>query len=410
MNESPVAAQANGHAVAPLADDLPAGVVAEEMPPPPPADPLDLWYAEAFEGYPPAETPVCEALGLGPGRPTCLVAYAGSGKTFLAADLAMAVSDPSDYATCWGDLVIDRQGPVVFLDGEVGKHKTWKRFQRLAYGRGKTFKDWGKRLAWRSYPKFSLGMKDAEEILTQVCEGKVLCVVDSLKRLLVGVDQNDNAASELLAILARVSEVTGCAFFLIHHEGKPSGDGAKEARFRGRGTSGFQDEWGSQWALTPKGGALYLEQGKAEDANGPQPFYLRLEDIGERDPALRYTPGIRVVRLSEDEVERLQEQQEERAETLGPMKEAMRSALAALKARGPLSYGDLVSYTRGQTNLRKVAIEKLVEQGSILTRKEGNKNVHYLLDSSGSGTSTARYHTGSGTYRGGTRGEDDEDA
>lgn len=391
-------------------DDLPGGLQGEEIPKPPPANPLDLWAAEEFEGYPAADDFVCEALGLCPGRPACLVAPAGSGKSWLLADIALAVSDPSDYATCWGDMTIDRQGPVVYLDCEVGKKATWRRLQRLAYGRGKKLSDWGKRLLWRSFPKFSLTLKEAEEILLEVCAGKVLCCIDSLVRMLAGADENDASSGAYVAILARVSEATGCSFLLLHHEGKSDPNNPRAASQRGRGTSAFQGEWASQWAMTKTDGVMLLEQGKLESGKESEPFSLRLEDIGERDPVLRCTPGIRLVTVSQEEAETLKEERQQAKGDSPPMQNAMRSALAVLRARGAIPYGELREFMTGQTNLRKAAIEKLVEKGSILTRREANKTIHYLPDQGGTGTSPPGSHSETGTSRAGTNrrfGDDD---
>lgn len=391
-------------------DDLPGGLQSEVVPKPPPANPLDLWAAEEFEGYPDADDYVCEALGICPGRPACLVAPAGSGKSWLLLDIALAVSDPSDYATCWGDKIVDRQGDVVYLDCEVGKKATWRRLQRLAYGRGKKLSDWKKRLLWRSYPKFSLTLKEAEDILLEVCAGKVLCCIDSLVRMLAGADENDASSGAYLAILARVSEATGCSFLLLHHEGKSDPNNPRAASQRGRGTSAFQGEWASQWALSKTDGVMLLEQGKLESGKEAEPFSLRLEDIGDRDPVLRCTPGIRLVPVSQEEAETLKEERKQARDDSQPMQKAMGSALAVLRARGPLPYGELREYMTGQTNLRKAAIEKLVEKGSILTKREGNRTLHFLPDQVGTGTSGSGYHSNTGTSGAGTTrryGDDD---
>ncbi len=64
----------------------------------------------------PAIPYVCERLHLAPGRPVCLVGYAGAGKTMLAYDLALAVAAPPQTgATFWGGLKVDGVGKSLNL-------------------------------------------------------------------------------------------------------------------------------------------------------------------------------------------------------------------------------------------------------------------------------------------------------
>lgn len=360
--------------------------------------------AEVPETLPP--TPwVCERLHLAPGRPCCLVGYAGAGKTLLAADLALAVAAPEDSGvTFWGGLVPDRRGKVLLLDFEVGTDLTQRRLLRLATGRWMRLKDWSGRLGYSSFPRWSLVSRGAEEQLIETLRGHTLCIIDSLTAITPGADENGREMADHLALLTRVSEATGCAILILHHEGKPSQDGPRAAHLRGRGSSAIQGIWSSQWALSSLGeGRLKLEHGKSQFEGGARPDIhcqicdvhddegqrvgVRLAPVGPVEPAASFDPQA--------------EPEESRA-----VQSAMRSAVQVLRARGPLPYGKLREFMEGQTNNRKAAIERLVSKGIVKTREEGNKTVHYLTDPSGPiGTYRDGYHSeGIGTSPAGTNG------
>lgn len=345
---------------------------------------LPVQTAAAWVGSPPAPRFLCERLHLAPGRPAVVVGYAGTGKTNLVADLVLAVAGGPQHRSFWGGLRVDRQGRALHLDFEVGKASTWRRYQRLAAGRWGKVTDWGDRLAWASYPAFHLGQKDAESVLTRTVEGFDLVVIDSLKKLMPGVDENDARAADGLGILARVSEATGACFVLLHHEGKPPADGPREARFRGRGSSAIQGEWSSQWAVSVRDGRLILEHGKSEHGSLQPSWSCKLADTGARDEATGVSEGLRFEAVGEAA-------EGEPEVTLSGLQKAKRAILDHLELEGETQSTALKSALKRINNdTYSRAMRELKDEGRIVLRgQQGGKKFFSLA---GSGESPSQHH------------------
>lgn len=347
---------------------------------------LPVQTAAAWVGSPPAPRFLAERLHLAPGRPAVVVGYAGTGKTNLVADLVLAVAGGPEHRSFWGGLRVDRQGRALHLDFEVGRSSTWRRYQRLAAGRWGKVTDWGDRLAWASYPAFHLGQKDAEGVLLRTVEGFDLVVIDSLKKLMPGVDENDARAADGLGILARVSEATGAAFVLLHHEGKPPQDGPREARFRGRGSSAIQGEWSSQWAVSVREGRLILEHGKSEHGALQPSWSCKLVDTGARDETTGVSEGLRFEPVGE-----VAEGGEEVTDP-GTAQRLRRAVLTILESMGALTSKDLhaeLKHVKGATNAKFVAVHDLEREGRIRSAQQGRSKVWELTPTESGPTVTS---------------------
>ena len=319
----------------------------------------------------PAELPptpwVCERLHLAPGRPACLVGYAGAGKTLLAADLALAVAAKDDSGvTFWGGLVPDRRGRVLLLDFEVGRELTQRRLLRLATGRWGALSDWSGRLEYSCFPRWSLVSLRAEELLTETLRGRVLCLIDSLTAITPGVDENGREMADAMALLTRVSEATGCAILVLHHEGKPPADGPRAAHLRGRGHSSIQGIWSSQWAVTSLGeGRLRLEHGKTQFEGGQRPdVHCQICDTHD-DTGRRV--GVRLAPVGP--VEGAQQGQGEAgapAVPPGALAKGKAEVLGILGALGRLNVTDLLARLGVGKHTRYRALEVLQEEGKIV--------------------------------------------
>lgn len=341
-----------------------SGATHEDVPRP---NPLGLRSA-AECAEPPAPVPwLCKQLHLAPGRPVSLSGYAGTGKTNVAAALALGVA--AGLPTVLG-LRLDRHGDVLLVDHECGSRSTHRRLYRLAIGLRVDLREVGERLQWVSYPKLTLVQEGAEELLLEVCQGKALVVIDSLKRLLPGVDENDARVADHLAILARVSEATGCTFVLLQHEGKPGADGAREARFRGRGSSAIQGEWSSHWSISVQGeGAgrhLLLEHGKSEHGQLLKPMRLRFVDVG-RTLDDGQAEGLRLEAVGDEGADGRPLEQGT-AVPAGALVSIQRQMVDYLRAVGEVTYGDLLKGARGKTESKTRAVRDLVEGGQVVKR------------------------------------------
>ncbi len=177
----------------------------------------------------------------------------------------------------------------------MGRLPLWRRYKRIARGHGFDVASLGDSLLWRSFPKFRLTQPDAEDVLCRVGEGSVICITDSLKAMIPGIDENDARYGDYLGIFSRVSEKIGTLFMPIHHEGKPPTEGKREAQYRGRGTSAIQGWISSQWSITKEPDHWLLEHGKTEHGEAQEPLRVRLIDVGERETPDAQSPGVRFI-------------------------------------------------------------------------------------------------------------------
>lgn len=319
----------------------------------------------------PAELPptpwVCERLHLAPGRPAGLVGYAGAGKTLLAADLALAVSAKDDAGvTFWGGLVPDRRGKVLLLDFEVGRELTQRRLLRLAAGRWGSLKDWSGRLEYSCFPRWSLLAPRAEERLTETLRGRVLCVIDSLTAITPGADENTREMADHMALLTRVSEATGCAILLLHHEGKPPQDGPRAAHLRARGHSSIQGIWSSQWAVSSLGeGRLCLEHGKTQFEGGPRPqVHCQICDVHDGEGQ---RVGVRLAPVGPvDGAPQAQGEVGAPAVPPGALARGKAEALAILGALGRTNVTDLLARLGVGKHTKYKVLEALQAEGKIV--------------------------------------------
>lgn len=374
-------------------DDLPGGVQGEEVPKPPPANPFLLRSVGAWSGQLPAVSWVCKALHLTCGRPACLVGYAGSGKTVLLADLALAVSAPPGVGYhAWGGIPIDRRGRVAIFDLEVGEYLSRQRLQRLAHGNRALLQQWDERLFITCFPSMSLLDKDVEAQLAEQLEGFTLAIFDSLTMLLAGSDENSASVSKILGALARVSEKTGCAILVIHHEGKPPAEGQKEARFRGRGSSAIQGMWSSQWAVSSQDGVLSVEHGKSQWGKLQPTWTCQIADVGEVSEETGVAPGLRV--------ERAVPAEEGGEEAISPsaLQKAKRQVLDLLGALGAMSATDLLAKVKAGKDTKYKALEDLRLDGRIVRDKEGRKVTFHLPDDTSPDTSLDDGEVSSGHF------------
>jgi hypothetical protein len=323
----------------------------------------------------PADLPpvahVLERLHLAPGRPACLVGYAGAGKTMLAADMALAVSAPDGVgATCWGGIEVTRRGEVVMIDLEVGDYLTSQRLSRLAVGRWSQLSAWGNRLTFACFPRWSLAMPGAEEVLASTLRGKTLAIIDSLTMLLGGADENSSSVADMMGLLARVSERTGCAILVLHHEGKPPVDGPKAAHLRGRGSSAIQGMWSSQWAVSSRDGRLILEHGKSQWGALQPSWSCQIADVCDDDGR---KVGVRLAPVASEEGA-------VGAPPPGALQNAKRQILDALEAFGPMGGSDLVKKVKAGKDTKFKALADLQKEERVV-RVQNGKGVLFSLPS-----------------------------
>jgi len=182
---------------------------------------------------------------------------------------------------------------VVHLNAEMHRAQVRRRYQRLAYARGVDLAAARLEVASRShFGSWSLTSPDAKQRLLATCDGATLLVIDSLRALTAGAEENSSDIRAYLDLLLEVTERTGCAVLVIHHEGKPPSDGQRDAVHRIRGSGAIVDACDTTWHFSSRDGVLKLEQGKVSLGEKRDDRRLRLVDVGQRDDGADASPGI----------------------------------------------------------------------------------------------------------------------
>lgn len=239
------------------------------------------------------------------GEPTMIVGGAGSGKTSAMVSLAIAVACGLPV---WGHFKVARSGPVVHVDYEQGKtlRRTYRAFAAgLGQNAAQLVRDGKLRIA----PLPAEQLLDANVTdkhlsavgseLVKLCRGATLCVINSLTASTNKVNENDAKIAAVFNLLARISEITGCAFVVLHHSGKGAGgsrgssaiDGAVQTVFqishkkgdahtvwthtKDRPAGGLLEPFRLLWTAEPDRQTLLVEEVKDE---APEPGAERPED------------------------------------------------------------------------------------------------------------------------------------
>lgn len=221
--------------------------------------------------------PLVPGLGIAPGPPTGLLGQGFVGKTIISMSIGLHVASGRPL---WGAYPL-RQGKVLHLDYEQGARVTHTRMLAMAKAMGIRFQELD--VMWRSciYPKVNLGAKEYDESFCKILEGFSLVIIDSLKGITPGLDENSSAIRDRIQVLTRASESTGCTVLLIHHSGKTNPD--RPRKEAGRGSSAIFDELQSCFVVTGEKGkpALVSHEKDRETGKLVDDFWITIFDQGD---------------------------------------------------------------------------------------------------------------------------------
>jgi len=237
-------------------------------------------------------------LCIGPGRASCIASYAGIGKTLVAQDIALAVASGG---LAFGHMRV-RKGRVRHVDRDQGR-ATMRRYWRLARGRGLRMGDVAGRIEVALFPNLTL-TDSSDALWLDVCGGWDLVILDSMRGLVPGAEENSSDIQALLLRLAGFSFSTGCTFLILHHFGKTPLGGGKQDLERLRGSSGIGAGLGAVFTMTGKKDEarlvthvkahedascglhddFHLELSEGSDGLLPRPWILRYKTPEQIDP------------------------------------------------------------------------------------------------------------------------------
>lgn len=177
-----------------------------------------------------------------------LVGSGGSGKSFLALELAMAVSggQRADLLR----LEPTSRGKVIYLCLEdphaILLHRMHAVGQRFDEETQDAVAD---RFFARPAAGKLLDLLDSKHsaALMRECEGVRLLIIDTLRRAHSGDENSNSEMAKLLGVCERVCSRTGVSILLVHHTRKGGAGDGGEAQHAARGASALVDNarWGA---------------------------------------------------------------------------------------------------------------------------------------------------------------------
>lgn len=197
----------------------------------------------------------------------------GSGKSFLALDLAAAVADGSPWFGCPATSV---RAVYVGLEGEAGfsqRVSAWRSHH------GRTLPD---ALHFVMQPLDLRNAGDvcalAEAVITAGAAGGLL-VVDTLNRAAVGADENSSAdMGEVISALKKLQVALGGLVLVVHHAGKDQARG-----MRGHSSLHAALDAAVEVVRTDDRREWIVRKSKDGRDGGAHPFRLRVVEIGTDD-------------------------------------------------------------------------------------------------------------------------------
>lgn len=201
-------------------------------------------------------------------------AYGGSGKSWLAVNLALCVAS----GLPWLGMFTVKRCNVACLDYENGRYEMARRFQGCARALRLPMPVQG--LGLITMPDKYMTSDGFELSIAKLAAAYQLIIIDTLKAASPGVDENDSKMRESLDRLRRVGERTGCTFVVLIHSKKKSNSAVEiDARERGRGSSAIYDAADAQLGVEYEPGKpLKVVQTKARSGRYIDPFEVTIED------------------------------------------------------------------------------------------------------------------------------------
>ncbi|HEU4544636.1 MAG TPA: AAA family ATPase [Jiangellaceae bacterium] len=204
---------------------------------------------------------------------TEIVSYGGSGKTWIATNMLIAVGG----GLPWLGRFAAKQGKALDIDYENGSYEMRRRIQANARALGlETVPGIG----LISMPPLYMNAPEFGDTIEAAAAGYDLVIVDTLKAGNPGVDENDSNMRTGLDALRRVGEKNGSAFVVLVHSKKVSGNVTTiDPREAGRGSSAIYDAADTVLHVTyTEGQPLRVMQTKARLGRTVPPFQVEILD------------------------------------------------------------------------------------------------------------------------------------
>jgi hypothetical protein len=214
---------------------------------------------------------------------TVMGASQGSGKSFVATDLAWRIIENRGYPD--GAPVKKPGGNVIYVDGEMVPQILNRRVEWYGLDKRKLFM-----LLAEPGEMLDLGQARYQDRLSEMTEilKPELIVIDSLSTIHSNGQNGVEDVRALIGYLTRLAGWANCGLVLIHHIRKPANGGARmmNADF------GMEDLSGAGY-ITQQArvvlGLRVVQTGQQFDPNGPREFKMLKNNLGAYPDALGFT-------------------------------------------------------------------------------------------------------------------------
>lgn len=191
----------------------------------------------------------------------------GSGKTFLAIDVALSVA----LGQSWRGSSV-KQGGILYIAAEDDSGVQARLYAGLA-SRGAR---WAAIKVLAAAPTFTAPEQSKALLEAITAEGpQAITFVDTLAAVSTGSDENSGKdMGQLIAICQKIHKVTGGLVILIHHEGKTSGKGL-------RGWSGLHGAFDVEWEVSEEEHMREMRISKMKNAPAGKAYSFQLIPVGD---------------------------------------------------------------------------------------------------------------------------------
>ena len=214
---------------------------------------------------------------------TVLGASQGSGKSFVATDLAYRIIHNQSFPN---GAPIKRPGAnVIYVDAEMVPQILNERAQNYGMDRSKLFL-----MLAEPGEMIDLGAARYQERLTEMTAilKPELIIIDSLSSIHNGGQNNVEDVRSLIGYLTRLGGWANCGLVLVHHIRKPAGGGQRMMNV----DLGMEDLSGSGY-ITQQArvvlGLHVVQTGPKFDPNGPREFKMLKNSIGQYPEPLGFS-------------------------------------------------------------------------------------------------------------------------
>lgn len=201
--------------------------------------------------------------------------YGGSGKSWLAVDALVAVATNTPWLGRFPTL----HGLTAYLDFENGQREMRRRIQACTMAHGFTRAEG---LGLVTMPDIYLTDPRFDEAMLSLSDGRRIVVIDTLRAGVPDLDENDSRMRKPIDSLRRISEKTTCAYMMLLHAKKQSGNGRElDMREAGRGSSAIYDAADVVLHCTYDDGTLTVKCAKSRLGKAFEPFIATVQDTDD---------------------------------------------------------------------------------------------------------------------------------